>query len=207
MMRSHLKSIVCIASLIACPIVALARDRSDEPTVIGETQSASASLPTQPIPFSYEVNPDGSLKVQPAAMITYVKQQTEIKLAAAAEVRRSTVLVVEAREQVEANTEEIKLANVQREIDVQNLKEVYASLERMYQDWQITKENLLRTEQNLAATRGELMTTRQHLGATQGQLQGAMGSLNQANQMMDKMRARAWIPAPISTVLNLISPI
>ncbi len=205
MMRSHLKSIVLMTLIAACPMLAFARDRS-EPTVIA-SPSPSASLPSQPIPFSYQVNPDGSLKVDPAVMTAYVRQQTEIKLAAAADVKNAKDLVVVAREQIEANTQEIQLANVQRELDVQKLKEVYAALQQMYADYQVTRDNLLRTEQNLAATRGELMTTRQHLGATQGQLQGAMGSLNQANQMMDKMRARAWIPAPISTVLNLINPI
>ncbi len=204
-MPAHLKSIVAITLIAACPTIAFARDRS-EPTVATPEPSV-ASLPSQQIPFSYEVNPDGSLKVRPEVMIAYVKQQIDIKRAVTAEVRQAKELVVVAREQIEANTEEIRLANVQRELDVQKLKEVYASLERMYADWQVTKENLLRTEQNLSATLGELMTTRQTLGATQGQLQGAMGSLNQANGMINKMKARAWIPAPISTVLNLINPI
>ncbi len=197
--------IATVILILVCQ-VGWARDRS-VPVPTGGGPASPGSLPTEPIPFSYSLGPNDTIQVPKAVMVAYLQQQTAIKLAAADEVARSTVKVVQARVQVEANTQEIQLANVQRELDNEKLKQIYAWAGQMYEDGRKTAENLVQTQKELASTRGELQTTRNHLGATQGELQGAQGALGQASQMIDKMRSRAILPFPISTIANIFDPI
>jgi uncharacterized protein YpuA (DUF1002 family) len=204
-MRSHLKSIVAIMVIAACPMVALARDRSE--SAVATSSSPPVSMPTDQLPLHYEPVGNNKALVDIPELTAYINGEIQAKKAVAAQISRSTAAVVEARELVEANTEEIKLANLQREMDVQKLKEVFASMQRMYADWQVTKDNLLKTEQNLVATRGELQTTQNHLGATQGQLQSAQGHLNQSSQMLQKLKARALMPFPLDFVANIFNPL
>jgi|CXWL01.1.fsa_nt_gi hypothetical protein len=154
-----------------------------------QQRSASVSdLPTLP-PLDFQRTGDGKIQLDEGQFLSYIRAEIALKEAARAEVKsaigevnRATSLVTETDAQRQSDI-------LQKEADIKKLKEMYAYMQDMHQYAKVTFD--------------ELQKTRSINQQTMGRLASAEGQIGAAHAEIEKQRRRAWIPAPISTVINL----